>query len=390
MDTLYLKPGREKSVLNRHPWIFSGAIERIEGEPSAGSEVRILDHQGSFLARGYYSAAGDIRCRLLRWEDAPIDRPFLTGLIRQALALRQGFIGEDTDAYRIIHGEGDGLPGLIVDRYGDILVMQISQAGFERRLQLLIDILVDELDPLAIYQRSEGAARQAEGLPAATGVVYGDFNSGAVRISESGWIFYVDIIHGQKTGFYLDQRENRKFLSQLVRGKTVLNGYAYTGAFAVAALSGGAGRVINVDSSAAALELARKNIRENGFETAEADFIAADMPTFLRQTDELYDVIILDPPPFARHRKDVAAASRAYKDINLQAMKRLRRGGLLFTCSCSQHIAPDLLQKILFAAARDAGRNVRILAERGHPPDHPIHLFHPEGRYLHAFLLHVD
>lgn len=389
MTTLVLKPGREKSVLQRHPWVFSGAIERLEGEAVAGDETRVVDATGRFLARGYLSLRGDIRCRLLRWEDAPIDGDFLAARIRDALALRQQLIPEDTDAYRLIHGEGDGLPGLIVDRYGEVLVMQISHAGFERRKDLLVELLAQELEPLAIYERSEGAARQAEGLGAAKGVVYGDFNSGAVRIRENGWIFYVDIVNGQKTGFYLDQRENRRWVSTLAAGREVLNCYAYTGAFGVAALAGGARRVINVEASGPALDLAQKNVRENGFEVHPEDFVVADVPAFLRSTTLQPDMIILDPPPFARHRKDVPAAARAYKDINLHAMKRLQPGGLLLTCSCSQHLAPEMFQKILFGAARDAGRAVRIIGERSHPVDHPINLYHPEGRYLHAFLLQV-
>ncbi len=390
MTQLYLKPGRQKSVKHKHPWVFSGAIERIEGEPASGDEVRVLDAAGQFLARGFYSQHHSIRCRLLRWEDEPIDAAFLQQRIRSAIRLRRRWITGDTDAYRLVNGEGDGLPGLIVDQYGDILVMQISHAGMDRRRDEILQTLEEELDPLAIYEKSDVPSRKAEGLPASVGTRLGDFNSGAVRITENGLIFYVDIVGGQKTGFYLDQRDNRHTIRQLARGRRVLNCFAYTGGFTVAAMAGGAETVVSVDSSKQALELAQKNVRENGFQLSAEHFVAADVGDYLRTVTDAFDIVILDPPAFARHRQDVNRASRAYKDINLQAMKRLPSGGLLFTCSCSQHISPDLFQKILFAAAHDAKRSVRVLSEHAHPVDHPFSLYHPEGRYLHAFLLEIE
>ena len=387
---IYLKAGRDKSVRKRHPWVFSGAIERIEGEAKAGDEVRVLNAKGDFLARGFYSPASHIRCRLLRWQDEAIDAKFLQTKIRQAAQLRRQLVTGKTDAYRLVNAEGDDLPGLVVDRYGDILVLQSNNAGIERLKPAIVDILLEEIAPLAIYEKSDGAARTEDKLSAQAGVLSGDFNSGAVRITENGLIYYVDIAGGQKTGFYLDQRQNRQLVSTLVRDKTVLNGFAYTGAFSVAALAGGAKSVINVDSSRHALQLARKNIRENGFEVAEDQFVVADVFQFMRDVQEKFDVIILDPPALAKHRRDVDKAARAYKDLNLHAMQRLSPGGLLFTASCSQHISPDLFQKIIFAAATDAGKSARIIAERGHPVDHPISIYHPEGRYLHAFILSVD
>lgn len=389
MTTVYLKPNREKSVLNRHPWIFTGAVSRVEGTPQSGDEVRVVSAAGKFLARGFFSATSQICCRLLRWEDMAVDQDFLATKIRQAEHLRSGQIAKDTDAYRIVNAEGDGLPGLVVDRYGDLLVVQFSNAGIENWRTQIVAILEELFSPLAIYEKSDGGARAEEVLPARAGVLSGDFNSGAVRIFENGLRYFVDVAGGQKTGFYLDQRENRRFVSGFVAEKKVLNGFAYTGGFTVSALAGGAQSVVSVDSSRHAIELAGKNVRENGFSQPAENFVVADVFDYLRQTDQEFDFIVLDPPALAKHRRDVNNAARAYKDVNMHALERLRPGGMLFTCSCSQHISPDLFQKILFAAATDSQRNVTIAAERSHPIDHPISIYHPEGRYLHAFLLAV-
>lgn len=388
ISEMKLKPGRDKSARRFHPWIFTGAVDRITGAPQSGDEVRVVAHNGDFLARGFFSTQGQICCRLCRWEDAPVDAAYLQLKLSRAYRLRRSLFAEaQTDAYRIFNAEGDGIPGLIIDRYGDVLVLQLLHPGVDRFRQQIIEILVQEISPLGIYEKSQGGARREEGLEPRSGVLAGDFNSGAVRIVENGLIYYVDLESGQKTGFYLDQRENRQLVAGVAGGKRVLNGFAYTGAFSVAALAGGASRVVSVESSERALDLARKNMRENGFEVPEQDFIVADMFTYLRRLQEGFELIILDPPSLAKHRRDVQKAARAYKDLNLQAMKKLAPGGMLFTATCSQHLSPDLFQKIIFAAATDARRNLQIIAERGHPADHPISIFHPEGRYLHALLL---
>lgn len=387
----YLKKNRDKSVANRHPWVFSGAIHKIVDEDGAGAgaEVRVLTYDGKFLARGFYSPDSQIRCRLLRWQDKPIDRAFLEKKIRQAVALRADFMREGDTAWRVINSEGDGLPGLVVDRYADVLVVQIMTAGMEQRKEMICEILENELSPAVIYEKSDGIIRSEEGLAAHAAALKGELPREGVEISENGLRYMVDIAGGQKTGFYLDQRDNRALIAGLARGKRVLNCFSYSGGFTLSALKGGAERVISVDSSRSALKLAQRNCELNGFTCAEDDFVVTDVFQYLRDVESSFDLIILDPPALAKHKRDVESAARAYKDVNLHALKLLQGGGLLLSCSCSRHVSPDLFQKILFSAASDAGKTVRILAERAHAPDHPIDIYHPESRYLHAFLLQV-
>jgi len=390
MAKLILKTGRERSIKNFHPWIFSGAIARIEGAAGAGEVVDVHDSDNNFLARGFYCPSSQIRCRLLTWQSESIDRDFFKRTIAAAQQLRRQHISSDTDAYRIVNAEGDGLPGLIVDRYADIAVMQCNTIGMEIRKREIAEILMTEFGLCGVRERSQGAARREEGLQPASGTLCGEVLEGVVTIHENGFQFEVDIHDGQKTGFFLDQRENREWVKNLAGGKKVLNCFSYTGAFSVYAASGGAARVVNVESSSPALEQARKHMQINRFSSSDDDFVLADVFAFLRATRQTYDFIILDPPAFAHHQREVDAAARAYKDVNLQAFKRLPPGGLLLSCSCSQPISPDLFQKIIFAAASDARRRVRIIGQRSHAADHPISIFHPEGRYLQAWLLSVE
>jgi 23S rRNA (cytosine1962-C5)-methyltransferase len=295
-----------------------------------------------------------------------------------------------TDALRVVNAEGDGLPGLIVDKYAGHLVVQINTLGMSHFRREIVTALQQILQPRGIFERSTGAALQEEGLEPITQVLAGDEPPSAIQIRENGLRFVVDIRHGQKTGFFLDQRDNRAWVARTCRDRKLLNGFGYTGAFSVYARQGGAQRVVTVDSSAPSLDNARKNFALNDFVFADEDFVAADLFQYLRATTEKFDFIILDPPAFAHRQKDVDNAARAYKDINLHALKIIEPGGLLLTCSCSQPMSPELFQKILFAAAADAGRQVRIIGQSGHAPDHPINIYHPEGRYLQAVLLHVD
>ncbi len=311
--------------------------------------------------------------------------------LQRAVALRQTlFDARRTTALRLVNGEGDGLPGLIVDRYADVLVCQISTLGMERLKSFLLEVLVELVQPRAVYEKSDVAARYEEGLTDAAGLLYGqDF--GPLVILENGLRFHVDVKRGQKTGFFLDQRDMRALMETLVGGRRVLNGFAYTGGFSVYARRGGAARVVSVDSSGGALRLAQGNHALNGFPSVPEDFVEADMFAYLREiASGLFDVIILDPPSFARKKDDVVRAGRAYKDLNRLALTKVAPGGLVLTCSCSHFVDDKLFGQIVFQAAYEAGRNVRILHRHRQALDHPISVFHPEGGYLKSLLLSVD
>ncbi len=387
MIKLFLKPERERSVRRFHPWIFSGAVARIEGNAQAGEVIAVHAADNTFIGRGFYNSASQIVCRMLTWEEEPVDHNFFARKIAQAYQLRQRLVAPHANAFRLINAEGDGLPGLIVDKYGDYLVVQMSTLGMVRESATIIACLQDLLQPRGIFERSTGAALQEEGLQPTLRLLAGEEPPQHIVIAENNLRFNVNVREGQKTGFFLDQRENRRWVAQHAQGRAVLNGFCYTGAFSVYAKAAGAARVVSVDSSNAAMQLAKENFVLNNLPVAPEDFVAADLFYFLRSTTQKFDLIILDPPAFAHRQKDIERAARAYKDINLQALKLLNPGGLLLTCSCSQPLSPDLFQKILFGAAVDAKRAVRILGHSDHAPDHPINIYHPEGRYLQAFLL---
>ena len=387
---LQLKPNRDRSVRRFHPWIFSGALARLEGTKAPGL-VEVVDTEGKFLGRGFYNPSSQIVCRMLTWQDETIDAEFFQRQIGAACQIRRRlFAANATNAFRLVNAEGDGLPGLIADKYNDYLVVQISTLGMSHFRNEIVAALQSIVQPQGLFERSTGASLNEEGLPPATQTIAGNEPPAALQIRENNLLFEVNIHEGQKTGFFLDQRENRAWVARICAGRKLLNGFGYTGAFSVYAQQGGASRVVTVDSSTAAIEMAKRNFALNQFKIVPEDFVAADLFQYLRSTTQKFDFIILDPPAFAHRQKDVDNAARAYKDINLQAMKIIEPDGLLLSCSCSQPMAPDLFQKILFAAAADAKRTVRIIGQSSHAPDHPINIYHPEGRYLQAVLLHVS
>lgn len=389
---LFLKPGREKALLHGHPWLFSGAVASVEGKPSAGDIVTAVDATGRPLGLGFFNPHSDIVFRFLATGvDAELDANFWRERIRFAVALRQQVIPPDTTACRLVNAEGDFMPGLIVDKYENYLVCSLATAGMEKNRRFLLDALLEICNPCGIYERSEGRARKLEGLEERTGWIYGESRDAGERIPirENGLSFEVDIISGQKTGFFLDQRSNREGVERLSRGMTVLNCFSYSGAFSVYAVRGGARRVVSVDVSEAANAVAGFHLEKNGFPLDRHPVVRADVFSWLRETEENFDIIILDPPAFAKSRKDIARSARGYKDINLQAMKHLRNGGLLWTFSCSNFMEEALFQKVVSGAACDAGKSVQLLKVLGPGPDHPTSLAHLEGRYLKGLLLRV-
>lgn len=391
MAHLLLKPGREKSLLRRHPWVFSGAIEKLVGSPAPGETVRVLNAHGQFLAHAAYSPHSQIRARVWSFdESADVDEDFLRGRIRLALS-RRATLGLDsvTEAVRIIHAESDNLPGLVVDRYGELLVLQSLTAGSEFWKEKLADLLLEETGCKAIYERSDADVRELEGLPVKNGWLRGAGLAGPLQITEYGLKFLVNVETGHKTGFYLDQRHNRQRIGQLAAGRQVLNCFCYTGGFSIHAAAGGAASVLSVDSSADALALGAQNAALNGLEAGKLDWLEGDVFTLLRKFRDQalsFDLIILDPPKFAATAAQAEKAARGYKDINRLAFKLLRPGGLLATFSCSGGIDAPLFQKIVASAALDAGVDAVILEHFSQAPDHPVALHFPEGAYLKGLL----
>jgi 23S rRNA (cytosine1962-C5)-methyltransferase len=387
MLTIYLKSGRERPVLNGHPWIFSGAVERIEGDAESVGVADVFDGKKNWLARGLYNPKSQIRLRLLTWQKEEIDSEFFTRRLSPALGFRKRHLAASTNAYRIINGEGDFLPGLIVDRYADFLVCQFFTAG----MALFKDDIVEALRALepsaAIFERSEGRVGDEEGLDSAIGVLRGDAPPETIIVEENGYKFLVDVRRGQKTGFFLDQRDNRAFLSTLAGDRSVLNCFSFSGAFSVYAFAGKAKEVVTLDSSKPALELAEQNLTLNGFAEAPGELLKGDAFAYLKEIERKFDLIVLDPPSLAPKRSNVDAATGGYKFLNLHALKHLNPGGLLLTFSCSQHLSIDLFQKIVFGAAVDAGRKVTVTKRLGQPIDHPVSLHHPEGEYLKGLAL---
>ena len=394
---IQLKPGREKSLLRRHPWVYSGAIDKLHGSPVSGDTVEVRASDGRFLAWAAWSPQSQIRARVWSFEEPDLPSPErLRGRIEQALALRRELALQDATrqetngALRLVHGEADRLPGYIVDRYADTLVAQVLSAGIERWRDVLADALVEQTGCARIYERSDADVRELEGLPVRTGVMRGDAPAVPLEIVEHGLRYAVDVYGGQKTGFYLDQRDNRRRIRELAEGREVLNCFCYTGGFAIAALAGGALSVVSVDSSGPALDLARRNALANGFDASRTEWIEADIFRYLRDArsqGRSFDLIVLDPPKFAPTERHAPAAARAYKDINLNALKLLRPGGLLATFSCSGGVSAELFQKIVAGAASDAGASARILDRFHASLDHAVLLEFPEGEYLKGLLL---
>jgi 23S rRNA (cytosine1962-C5)-methyltransferase len=389
LAAVVLRKGREKPVRNRHPWVFSGAVQHIDGQVTDGDVVRVVDHRGRYLATGYLNRRSQIVVRLLTWDAGQrVDAGFLRRRLERAISRRARLAADTTtNAYRLVHAESDGLPGLIVDRYGDWIVMQCLTLGIDRWRDEIAAQLADLLSPRGVYGRNDAEVRRKEGLARDQGPLWGDSPGDREEILENGHRFWVDIKHGHKTGFYLDQRDNRRRTASYCSGARVLNAFCYTGAFGVYADGAGALSVVNVDTSSQALAMADENLALN--DCPPQEMVAGDVFQILRgyrDGGRMFDVVILDPPKFASSRSQVLAASRGYKDANMLAMQLLAPAGLLITFSCSGLVSADLFQKIVFGASVDARRDVQILERLAQGPDHPVLLTFPESTYLKGLI----
>ncbi|MEO9271512.1 23S rRNA (cytosine(1962)-C(5))-methyltransferase RlmI [Serratia ureilytica] len=391
---LFLAKGREKSLLRRHPWVFSGAVQRVEGKALSGETIDILDSQGKWLARGAYSPESQIRARVWTFQqDEEINIDFFIRRLQQAQSWRDWVAQRDgLDGYRLIAGESDGLPGITIDRFQNFLVLQLLSTGAEYQRPALLSALQHCYPECSIYDRSDVAVRKKEGLPLAKGPVLGDLPPELLPITEHGMKLLVDIQQGHKTGFYLDQRDSRLAARNYSAGRRVLNCFSYTGAFAVSALMGGCAQVISVDTSQAALDIARQNVELNKLDLNKAEFVRDDVFQLLRNyraQGEKFDLIIMDPPKFVENKNQLASACRGYKDINMLALQLLNPGGILLSFSCSGLMPTDLFQKILADAAVDAGRDVQFIEQFRQAADHPVIATYPEGLYLKGFACRV-
>lgn len=393
MATIVLNAKREKSMLRRHPWIFSGAIAKTDGTPASGETVDIRAIDGRYLGKGAYSPHSKIRVRVWTFlPDEDVTPALFRDRLERAILARATLFDEGNTACRLVHAESDWLPGIVIDRYGGYIVCQFLTAGAEYWKPTIVSLLDTLLPNCGIYERSDADARKKEGLPEQTGVLSGGMPPDLVEIMEGGSRFFVDVRQGHKTGFYLDQRDNRAAVTDYARGAEVLNCFSYTGGFAVAALKAGAVGLINVDASTDALSLARRNIEINVSGTAMAQYRVGDVFTVLREYRDAgrrFDLIVLDPPKFAESRQHLEKAARGYKDINLLAFKLLRPGGVLMSFSCSGLMTPDIFEKTIAWAALDAGREAQILRRLAASSDHPTALSFPEGSYLKGLICRV-
>ena len=391
---LVLAKGREKSLLRRHPWVFSGAVSRMEGKSRPGETIDIVDAQGKWLARGAFSPESQIRARVWTFDkDELIDIAFFTRRLQQAQQWRDWLAERDgLDSYRLIAGESDGLPGVTIDRFGNFLVLQLLSAGAEYQRAAIISALQTLYPQCSIYDRSDVAVRKKEGLALAQGPVVGELPPDLLPIQENGMKLYVDIKAGHKTGYYLDQRDSRLATRRYVADKRVLNCFSYTGGFAVSALMGNCRQVVSVDTSQEALDVAKKNVELNKLDLSKAEFIRDDVFKLLRKyrdQGETFDVIVMDPPKFVENKGQLQGACRGYKDINMLAIQLLNPGGVLLTFSCSGLMNTDLFQKIIADAAIDAGRDVQFIEQFRQAADHPVIAPYPEGLYLKGFACRV-
>ncbi len=388
MNAVVLKPGRDKAVRNRHHWIFSGAVRDLP-DLADGDVLAVRSSSGELLGHGYFNRKSAIIGRLIAFGSEAPEAAVRANLGR-ALAMRRTFFDPaKTNAFRLVNAEGDGLPGLVADLYDDVLVLQIATLGMEKLKPLVLEVLQDELRPRSVLERSDLPARREEGLEPFEAVLAGE-PVDRVRIYEAGVPFWVNLAGGQKTGFYLDQRGSRRLVRGTASGRRVLNAFAYTGSFSVMALLGGAVRADSVDTSEAALALAQENFELSGLPSDAGLFFNADVFEFLREPALDHDYIILDPPAFAKRRTDVVAACRGYKDINRLAFQRIRTPGLVLTFSCSHFVDETLFRQVVFQAAQEAGRRVRIIQMHRQAFDHPVNVYHPETAYLKGLLLYVD
>lgn len=388
-NAVVLKPERDKHVRNKHPWVFMGAIESYP-EFENGDVLPVVTAQGDFIGYGYFHRDQSISGRMFSFTNQDPEEAVRDN-IRSAIALRKIVVPKDTNAYRLINGEGDSLPGLIVDVYDKVLVLQANTLGIEKLKPLILETLKSEMGDMPIFEKSGNATRRKEGLQDAEGWLVSSAPE-PFMISEHGIKFEVNVTGTQKTGFFLDQREMRQLVKSYAKDKNVLNCFSYTGGFSVYALAGGAKHVDSVDISESAIAGAERNVELNGYSKEQAGFFAEDVLPYLTEktTQGQYDFIILDPPAFAKRANDVVNATRGYRDINRAAMQALPKGGLLLTSSCSAHIDRDLFQTIIFSAAKDAKRKVKTLSYHVLAADHPINLFYPEGDYLKSLLVYLE
>ena len=393
MASVFLRRGRARPFFFGHPWVFSGSVEHVQGEPADGDLVSVLDHAGTFVARGFYNRRSQIRVRLIAWNpDEVIDGAFFERRLRAAVSLRDDILRlpAHADAYRVAYSEADGLPGLIVDRYADWLVVQVLSIGIARRKDALIAALARACPGKSIFERSDTDIHDKEGIEPHVGVLGGSEPPSLIADNLHGVRLYADVRAGQKTGLFLDHRENYRAILPYARGRRVLDCFCYTGAFAIfAKAQGGAAGLLAIDMSEDALAIARQNARLN---EADVDFRQGDVFGELRRLraeEQRFGMILLDPPKFARSTADVEKALRGYKDINLVAMQCLERGGILVTCSCSQHVDEPTFEAMLNEAANDVGREVQVLERRGQAPDHPVAVSCPESRYLKCLICRV-
>jgi 23S rRNA (cytosine1962-C5)-methyltransferase len=387
-----LKPDRDKSIINRHPWIFSGGIASKDEHIADGDLVKIYSNNDQFLAIGYYNSRTSIAVRILTFTDEPIDEIFWTKRFKNAFELRKEILkDQNTNACRLVHSEGDLIPGLVIDRYNDYLVVQVSTLGIDKLKNEIVSVLQTMLKPKGIFENSDSPSRKMEGLKPINQVLTGDIPE-IVEVLENGVKFKVAMQSGQKTGFFLDQRDNRQLLKNWVKDLTVLNCFSYTGGFSAYAALAGAKQITSLDISEPAMNLAQTNIKLNDLDLKNHEFIVADAFEKIREMAESgrqFDFVILDPPAFVKDSTKVMQGARGYKDINRVALKLVPVGGYLMTCSCSHFIDRKLFQKIVHDAAIDAGRTLRILEIRGAGADHPININHPEGEYLKVLLCQV-
>ena len=394
---VYLRRGKEESLLRRHPWIFSGAVEYIKAdeEPREGDLVDVHTKQGDFIARGHYQI-GSIAVRVLTFEDEPVDAEWWRRRVATAWDVRRllGLTDDPkTTCYRLIHGEGDSLPGLVVDVYGSTAVVQCHSVGlFRSRQEIAAAIRAVYGDRItAIYDKSSQTVPYKAGLNAVDGYLYGGRGECAAQtVLENGHRLQVNWEEGQKTGFFIDQRQNRELVGHYAKGRTVLNTFCYTGGFSVYAMAGGAAEVVSVDSSERAVAMADENMRLNFGDDVRHTSLAVDAVEYLKEIGPRYDLIILDPPAFAKHHKVLGNAMQGYKRLNARALSQIKPGGILFTFSCSQAVSKELFRTTVFSAAAIAGRKVRILHQLTQPADHPINIYHPEGEYLKGLVLYVE
>jgi 23S rRNA (cytosine1962-C5)-methyltransferase len=394
MIDVVLKKGKEKAVHQKHPWIFSGAIDKVKGNPLNGEVIKVLAADQSFLGYGYYNGQSRVAVRLLEWEeDNIIDKAWYELRLKNAIASRAHLLSDlETNTCRLVFSEADYLPGLIVDKYADYLSLQILSAGMENVKAELIEILIAELNPIGIFDKSDANARTHENLEVSQGLLWGETPPEFIEVKENGVRYHINIADGQKSGFYCDQRDNREILAAYTKDKEVLDCFCYSGGFTLNSLKHGAKHVTSVDSSALAIETLKHNLGLNGFMEHQQTSVQSDVNKQLRvfkEDGKLFDVIVLDPPKYAPSRSALDRAARAYKDLNRLGMLLLKKGGILATYSCSGAVDLDTFKQIIAWAALDAGREVQIIKQFHQPEDHPVRISFPEGEYLKGLLLRV-